>query len=213
MVHDGSILFDSWDAINFQLVFWCNKRKHVLARYLFFFCRPHLRHLAAGMWSGPQVSHQQGTWEWWLSGGYKVGPQTIAKLVNISNNYGLWMFMVLITAVNGVCKSIAGPHCRKWLGSMAMVASVVSNPNLLAMGAKELRIELPQPDGRWDSWSINLLVVLNVAFCIFLSIIAKNRMIKTRKHDATFFAGQSTSNPHVCCWLTLKHVKSQVSTG
>ena len=33
------------------------------------------------------------------------GPQDSVQLVYNSNNYGLWMFMVLITIVNGVYKT------------------------------------------------------------------------------------------------------------
>ena len=45
----------------------------------------------------------------------QCGAPTIAKLVYNSNNYGLWMFMALITIVMGVYKPTynwGAPHCR-----------------------------------------------------------------------------------------------------
>ena len=44
------------------------------------------------------------------------GAPKIAKLAYNSNNYGLWMFIVLITIVMGVYKPTynwGAPHCRK----------------------------------------------------------------------------------------------------
>ena len=54
--------------------------------------------------------------EQWLV--YNVGPRSIAKLVYNSNNYGLWMFMVLITIVTGVYKPThnwGGPPHIVWV--------------------------------------------------------------------------------------------------